>query len=209
MRAVIICGGDIGNYERAKACIKPGDMIICADSGYAHAKKMDIRPDVVLGDFDSYKKDDVICDDIKIYPAKKDFTDSEIAADYALKNGADEILLLASTGGRIDHTLANIYLLKTISQRGIFISIFDGESTTYYLNNLNNEFLLKGKKGDLLSLVPFSSVFDITLWGLEYALSNQPLPSTGVSNVFICDEVKIKIGSGEAIVIHTPKMYTC
>ena len=142
MRAVIICGGDIGNYERAKACIKPGDMIICADSGYAHAKKMNIRPDVVLGDFDSYKKDDVICDDIKIYPAKKDFTDSEIAADYALKNGADEILLLASTGGRIDHTLANIYLLKTISQRGIFISIFDGESTTYYLNNLNNEFLL-------------------------------------------------------------------
>lgn len=206
MRAVIICGGDIGNYERAKACIKTGDMIICADSGYAHAKKMNIRPDVVLGDFDSYKKDDVICDDIKIYPAKKDFTDSEIAADYALKNGADEILLLAATGGRIDHTLANIYLLKTISQRGIFISIFDGASTTYYLSN---ELSLKGKKGDLLSLVPFSEASDITTWGLEYALSKQPLPSTGVSNVFICDEVKIKIGSGEAIVIHTPKMHTC
>ena len=114
MRAVIICGGDIGNYERAAAHTKDNDMIICADSGYAHAKKMHITPDVVLGDFDSYKKDDVICDDIKVYPMKKDFTDSEIAADYAIKNGADEILFLASTGGRLDHTLANIYLLKTI-----------------------------------------------------------------------------------------------
>lgn len=202
MRAVIICGGDIGNYERAAACINADDMIICADSGYAHAKKMDIKPDVVLGDFDSYKKDEVICDDIKIYPSKKDFTDSEIAADYALKNGADEILFLASTGGRLDHTLANIYLLKTMAQKGVLASIFDGAATTYYSDD---EIVLKGKKGDLLSLIPFSEVADITTWGLEYALSNQPLPSTGISNVFIGDKAKIQIGSGEAIVIYIPK----
>ena len=204
MRAVIICGGDIGNYGRAAECIKNDDVIICADSGYTHAKSMNIKPDAVLGDFDSFKKDEVVCEDIKIYPSKKDFTDSEIAVGYALESGAGEILLLAATGGRLDHTLGNIYLLKTIVKSGASASLFDGVSMTYFVDN---EISLKGKKGDLLSVIPFSDVGDVTTRGLEYALAHEPLPSTGISNVFTGDEAKIEIGTGEAIVIYTPKEY--
>ncbi len=50
------CGGEIVDYDRVRARIRQGDMLICADSGYRHAKIMGLRPDIVLGDFDSMKK---------------------------------------------------------------------------------------------------------------------------------------------------------
>lgn len=62
MRAVIFCGGEIVDYDRVRARIRQGDMLICADSGYRHAKIMGLRPDIVLGDFDSYEKAVVDCD---------------------------------------------------------------------------------------------------------------------------------------------------
>ena len=87
MRAVILCGGEIAEYDRVRSRIAEDDMIICADSGYRHAKKMGLRPAVVLGDFDSYTRAEVECDNILTYPAKKDYTDSEIAVRYALEHG--------------------------------------------------------------------------------------------------------------------------
>ena len=53
MRAVIISGGAVTDYDYIKAHIENNDMVICADSGYDHAKRMGIVPDVVVGDFDS------------------------------------------------------------------------------------------------------------------------------------------------------------
>ena len=201
MRAVIICGGDIGDAGRARNIIKKDDFIICADSGYKYASALEIKPDVVLGDFDSYQKDEVECENVKTYPVKKDFTDSEIAVQYALGQGADEIVLLASTGGRIDHALANIYLLKTISQSGACGMIFDGSSYVWYTED---KLIVKGKKGDLLSVIPFSEADCFTMEGLEYALFKEPLPSTGVSNVFSGDKASICFEKGAAIVVHTP-----
>ncbi len=201
MRAVIICGGDIGSYERAKKHINEADMVICADSGYEHAKKMNITPQAVLGDFDSYNIEKIECENIKKYPIKKDFTDSEIAAKYVLEHGADEILFLAATGGRIDHSLANIYLLKTMAQNNVRAAIFDGVSTLWYCTD---KISVKGNVGDLLSVIPFSYVSDITTSGLMYELVNEPLPSTGVSNVFVSCDAGVSIGSGEAIIVHTP-----
>ncbi len=201
MRAVIICGGDIGSYERAKKQIKKEDMIICADSGYEHAKKMNVTPYAVLGDFDSCDIAKIECENIKTYPVKKDFTDSEIAAKYVVEHGADEILFLASTGGRIDHALANIYLLKTMFQNNVSAAIFDGISTLWYCAG---KISVKGNVGDLLSVIPFSDVGEITTRGLMYELTAQPLPSTGVSNVFVSCNASVEVGSGEAIIVYTP-----
>jgi thiamine pyrophosphokinase len=43
MRAVIISGGAITDYDYIKAQIMSGDTIICADSGYNHAVKMGLE----------------------------------------------------------------------------------------------------------------------------------------------------------------------
>lgn len=201
MRAVIICGGDIGSAERARTFVKKGDMIIYADSGYKYASALGVRPDIVLGDFDSYGIEKVECDNVKTYPARKDFTDSEIAAQYAIEQGADELIFLAATGGRADHALGNIYLLKTVCDSGVRGMIFDGISCIWYVND---KITVSGSKGDLLSVIPFAEAGDITTGGLEYVLENEMLPSTGISNVFTGDEASLEIGRGGAIVVYTP-----
>lgn len=206
MRAVIICGGEPGNYARVRAAIRDDDTIICADYGYAHAKKMGLLPHVVLGDFDSYSHAKIECDNVKVYPPVKNYTDSEIAVNYACEHGADEILLLAATGGRLDHTLGNLYLLKSICEKGIKGSIFDGISTTYFVRG---QIQLSGSRGDLLSIVPFEHADDFVTEGLEYVLNHDSLTnvSMGISNVFTEESVSVKIGSGGALVIHTPLEY--
>lgn len=201
MRAVIICGGEIGNAERARAHIQKDDMIICADSGYKYAGELGVEADAVLGDFDSYKREKILCENVRVYPQKKDYTDSEIAAQYAVERGADTILLLAATGGRLDHSLGNIYLLKTLCEQNVSASIFDGASELRYVND---EASFCGKKGDVLSLIPFAEADDFVTEGLEYALEHEPLPSTGISNVFTENEVRVRVGNGGVIAVYTP-----
>ena len=109
MRAVIIGNGDIKDYQYIKS--KINDFIICADGGYNHAEKMGIVPDVLIGDFDSAKNFEKVKDRIE-YPKRKDFTDGELAVAYAVDNGYEDIVLIAMTGDRFDHSIADILLLE-------------------------------------------------------------------------------------------------
>ena len=111
MRGVIICGGNVGEY--IKDYIKPDDYIICADSGYDRAKAFGITPDIVIGDMDSTKEAEIPFEKI-VYPVRKDFTDSEIAVNYAIEKGFEEVLMFGMIGTRMDHTLASISLLSKL-----------------------------------------------------------------------------------------------
>ena len=57
MRAVILAGGSIHNDDIIRQYIRPDDFIICADSGYDHAVRMGISPQIVVGDLDSVEED--------------------------------------------------------------------------------------------------------------------------------------------------------
>ena len=107
MRAVIIGNGDIKDYQYIKSKINDNDFIICADGGYNHAEKMGIVPDVLIGDFDSAKNFEKVKDRIE-YPKRKDFTDGELAVAYAVDNGYEDIVLIAMTGDRFDHSIIPI-----------------------------------------------------------------------------------------------------
>ncbi|MBQ7986007.1 MAG: thiamine diphosphokinase, partial [Clostridia bacterium] len=116
MRGVIICGGNVGEY--IKDYIKPDDFVICADAGYDHAKKFGIKADVVIGDMDSTKFTD-IAEEKRIYPKRKDFTDSELAIMYAEEKGFERVLLFGMIGTRMDHSLANIGMLSRLKNASI------------------------------------------------------------------------------------------
>lgn len=55
-RAVVIAGGEIISYERIRSFFKPGDYYIFCDSGLVHKDKLQIEPDLIIGDFDSHEK---------------------------------------------------------------------------------------------------------------------------------------------------------
>lgn len=197
MRAVIICGGDVGEY--AKEYIREDDFVICADSGYDRAKKYGITPDVVLGDMDSIKSKSYPLDTI-IYPARKNFTDSELAVMYAIEHGYKSVLLLGMLGTRMDHSLANLTLLPRFEDGAIV-----NENNEIYF--VKNSITLKGKPGDTISIIPYpGDALGVTTSGLDYPLLDGKITAgttLGISNVMTENECMITLRQGSAFVIRS------
>lgn len=203
MRCVIICGapGVSPNFIRGQ--LLKDDYIICADGGYAYAIAAGIAPDLIVGDFDSYRGRLDEGAEIISLQTHKDDTDSMHCAEVALQRGFKEIALLGAVGGRLDHTLGNICLLKYISERGGAGEIIDERGVLsfkapgeYPYNNLNNR---------TFSVLPYgcNSVRVSYRGKVEYPARNLIISSSvtrGISNIFREDRVSIVIEEGNALV---------
>lgn len=201
MRAVIISNGIIENYDLIKNKLRSDDYVICADGGYNHAKKLGVKPSVVIGDMDSIGDNDYDGEIINL-PIRKDFTDSEVCVKYILLKHFEEVMMLGFTGKRQDHTLANLLLLKQFA---------DTETNAYIVDEHNeirftaSENTIYGKKGDIVSIIPITGdLLGVTTQGLDYPLDNETLvfgESRGVSNIMKSDKCKITITSGQGLII--------
>ena len=205
MRTLIISGGEMPTYNIPDKIVYPHDMVICADYGCHHARQMGLSIDVAIGDFDSYSAAEVSAAHTITLSPEKDDTDTAAAITYALEHGATEILLLGATGGRTDHFLANIYLLRLIHEAGAAGTIYDGASL---VGIISDRLDISGKKDDLLSLIPLTdNVTGITTGGLYYPLHDFTMKSgmaRGISNVLLGDTATVSITGGLLLYVHTP-----
>ncbi|WP_053956950.1 thiamine diphosphokinase [Inediibacterium massiliense] len=207
MRCVIVTNGEILHYESIKNKMKDYDFLICADGGAKHLLKMDLVPHFIVGDLDS------IDEEVKKYfqekkvifykfPKEKDYTDTELAVEYALQKGATEILFLGAIGSRMDHTLANVTLLVDLLKKGIKAKIIN-EQNEIIATNKNIE--IEGEKGEYLSIIPLcEKVEGITLKGLKYPLFEATISmgsSIGISNEFKEKKARIEIKKGIILII--------
>ena len=200
MRAAIISGGAVSDYEYIKAQINPGDTVICADSGYNHALAMKIQPSIVVGDFDSIGKvpDHIPC---LSFPSKKDLTDTELAVEYAREQGFRDFLLVAATGSRLDHGLTNILLLKTILERGETAVIIDEHNKVMITDSYIE---INEPYGSIVSLIPLTTCKGVTTQNLEYPLHNATMhvgKGLGVSNTVSGKNAVVTIREGILLVI--------
>ena len=197
MRGVIISAGSITDYIYIKSFINPDtDYIICADGGYHHAVKMGLRIDILLGDFDSISSDIPVDINKLVFDKDKDYTDTEIALDYARKQGFTEVLLLGGVGSRIDHTLANILMLVNFKN----VVIINENNKIYMCDDLT----IKEDIGNYVSLIPLTKCVGVTTKGLKYELDNATMEvgyGIGVSNVVTNENVSVNILSGKLLVI--------
>lgn len=199
-RAVIIAGGVVADYGFTKALLRPDDAVYCADSGYLHARAMGIVPRVVAGDFDSlgYEPAGV---EIDRYPARKDLTDSEIAVALARREGHREFLLLGALGGRMDHSLTNILMLKSFLERGERAEIVNEHNRIRLTGSL---LCVDEPPGSIVSLVPAARCEGVTTRGLEYPLRGACLEvgsGWGVSNIVLAEDAQVSLDSGLLLVI--------
>ena len=200
MKVLIIAGGDfLPPNELTNDC-----YVICADSGYDRALEHGISVNMLVGDMDSVKSDYKSIQNILVYPSRKDFTDTEIAVEQAVSMGAGEVILTGCIGSRIDHSLANIMLLKTISAKGIKASILYDDNYIYFYENYIR---LDNMKGKTVSLIPISqSIDNIYTEGLDYSLSGESLffgETRGVSNIIVGNEASYKSDNGFGVVVVT------
>ena len=116
-RCVIVGGGPIGDYARARAALRPDDYLIYCDSGLRHAAGLGVPPALTVGDFDSHPRPES-ADRVIVLPREKDDTDTVYAAREGMRRGFGEFLLLGVIGGRLDHTLANVGILLMLDAAG-------------------------------------------------------------------------------------------
>ena len=201
MIAYIFGASPIEDYSYLKGKIKKDDYIICADGGIRHIKALGLTPDVIIGDFDSSENTDEFKNKI-VYPVKKDDTDLALAIDYASEKGFTRCVAIGCLGGRLDHTLANIHLLKYAFIKNIRLELID-ENTKVFL--ICNKEEIKNEGYKYVSVFPFGDYAKgISYKGLEYPLTDATLKAgipLGVSNSFKEETAEIKCEEGLLIVI--------
>ena len=207
-RCVILCGGDIICYEAASARIKPGDFILCADSGYRHCAPLRIKPDLLVGDFDSIGD---MPEDVEIlrYQTEKDYTDTALAAEWATLRGYSSILFMGATGGaRIEHSLANIQTAAACATT-CEVSLYDGYSDIKVIHTKTPiNYTITSQEGYYFSLLAVSEQCeDVTITGGKYPLNNYTLrynEARAISNEFCGKSVNISFARGTLLVVVTP-----
>jgi thiamine pyrophosphokinase len=213
LSTVIFANGVFHPSDRIREAVSHADRIIAADGGTRHCLEMGILPHVAVGDFDSLTPEDLALlqsQGVKLvrHPARKDFTDLELALQYAIEQGAQEIQVLAALGKRWDQTLANLLLPASQVFSQAVIRLLDGEQEVNLIRS-GQELALHGHPGDTVSLIPlWGDATGITTRGLEYPLDNETLyfgSTRGISNVLVGETAQVLLGQGllAAVLIHS------
>lgn len=207
MRCAIFAGGEIKDlsfidvFEIRKNC----NLVICADSGYNYARKLDIVPDIIVGDFDSYTEN--LPENVMIYrsPPEKDDTDTMLAVRTAIENGCNDICLYGALGKRFDHALANIQVLVYAYEKGCTMRIIDAD----------NEIMVQGTGSKEYKKLDgwYFSIFSLTenalikkYYGVKYPLYDFELEKNfpiGVSNEITENKAVLQIDSGLVLIVRS------
>lgn len=189
MRALIAAAGEPPSTALVRRAASMSDIIIAADGGYRLLQEARVEPDLLIGDFDSLESG--LADDARLsgietesLSAEKDITDTEYAVQRARELGADNILLLGATGGRMDHFLGNLAVLAACARDGVRAQIEDDTQT---IRVIDGDCVVEGAPGDTISLHPVAGTATVHASGLHYPLDGLQLESTaarGVSNIF-------------------------
>ncbi len=214
MNVLIVTGGSPAASARGILREFSPDWVIAADSGIRCALELRLRIDRILGDFDS--ADPVLlqeCEQKKIprlvFPAEKDFTDTELALEEAAEKAGENgrILLLGAIGTRMDHSLANIFLLKKMADRGIPCEIADDFNRIRMLKGTAETCLQKDPAWPYVSLLPvFGDAEGVTLRGFRYPLAEARMKAgyaLGVSNELKDNEGRITLAKGYLLLFRT------
>ena len=122
-RCVIVGGAGINNYDYIRSRLYVDDYIVFCDSGLRHLEPLQVKPSLIVGDFDSHDNPYLDVETI-VLPCEKDDTDTVFAVKEAIKRGFDDFLLIGVVGARLDHTLGNVSILlylDSIGKKGIII----------------------------------------------------------------------------------------
>lgn len=208
MKVLIFTNGEYGDYSFCKM-LPEYDYVICADNGMKHAKVLGVRPNELLGDFDSCNPEE-----LELYrqqgihvvtsPCEKDETDTELALDRAIALGAKSIYILGGLGTRMDHTLANIHLLYKALKQGVRAVLLNAYNE---VELIDEAIRIEGNKGDLVSLIPFTpSVKGVSTTHLAYQLYDGEFyfgKPYGVSNYMTNEWAEVTIKEGLLLVMKT------
>ena len=201
-RCVIVGGADINNYEYIKSCLHNDDFIVFCDSGLKHLEKLQAKPSLIVGDFDSHNNPHSDVETI-VLPCEKDDTDTVFAVKEALKRGFEDFILIGVVGARLDHTLGNVSILLHLDSLGNKGKIIDDYSE---MEIVSKEPTYIDDSYAYFSLLNISGTAKgITIENAKYPLDNAEITCEyqyGISNeVLIGHTAIIKVNTGRVLLV--------
>lgn len=204
-RCVIIGGGDCSADFLKEHINLENDYIICADSGFDYAVSAGLTPDLLIGDFDSIS---AVPDGLNVItlPVEKDVTDCVAAYNEGVKAGFKSFVLFGGTGGRFEHTFANISLMANASKSNISFEIIDEKHIFRSISN--SSIKIKHKENQQISVFAYAGrAFGVILKGFHYPLWDYTLDpfnaALGTSNDIIEEFGEISVRSGTLVIVET------
>ena len=197
-KCIIFCAA---GFDALLEPIQAGDFVIAADGGLRHTESLGIRPDAVLGDFDSLG---YVPEGANVYPVEKDDTDAMLAVRLGLAKGFREFVLYGSLDGpRLDHTVANFQTLQYLADGGASGLLVGKDCLVTVVKDGALAFPPESR-GTVSVFCLGSDAEGVTLRGLYYPLENGTLTAgfpLGVSNHFTGTEAEISVKNGSLLVM--------
>ena len=202
---IIVSGGNIQKNKTENTCL------IAADRGVEFFMGTDLEPDVAVGDFDSLSAEGAKYmetlkhTEIRRLKPEKDDSDTQSAANYAIEQGTERIMILGATGNRIDHLMANFGLLMLGKTKQVQIVLVDAYN---YMSLIESGMILKKEEqfGKYVSFFPIEGeVTGLTLKGFKYPLNSYTLKvedsGLTVSNEISDPEAEVTFETGKLLMI--------
>ena len=196
------------NVPQLNALSSASDYIVCAD-GVDVANMYGIRPDCVIGDFDSTNTSNRLDCLYITLPSDKNLTDTEAAINHAIELGITDITIYGGIGGRLDHTLGNVGLLEKYLGKLEHLEFIDGKNSMQLLDSevCSSAMLTPDSSYKYFSLIPLDSTAEgVTITGAKYCLDNVSIsrPSTlCISNEISCSNAHISVRSGKVLLVRS------
>ena len=201
MKTVYIVGA--ADFAPARFAPAEGDAVIAADAGILHLERLGVKPDLVLGDFDSLGRVPEL-PDVEVSPVRKDDTDSMLAARRALDIGGERLMFFGCLGGkRLDHTLANIQALAWCAGRGAEAYLVGEGCCLAALPGGRSLSFDERYRGDFSVFCLGEDAEGVTERGLSYSLEDSALTARfplGVSNSFTGEAAYVSVRRGTLII---------
>lgn len=220
--ALVVADGDVPLRAALDAAWPGWDAgvadVIAADGGLVRARLLGLHAHLLVGDLDSLSPSLAAAaeaEGIAIHRAMvaKDESDAELALLEAVRRGATRVTVLGAFGGlRLDHTLANLWLLAHPALAGVDIVLLDARSRVTLVTAPARDGSpvhrpLPGPVGATVSLLPLGGdVTGITTAGLRYRLRDEPLrtgPTRGLSNIRVVPDAAVTVRDGRLLVVET------
>ena len=202
MRCVIIGAAPVKNYKKIRSFLRPDDFVIACDGGLNHIKKLKVRPNLIVGDFDSHKNPHSKIETIAL-PCEKDDTDSVFALKTAISRGFKDFLFVGMIGARLDHGLGNLYMLVKCFEEGLSALLLDDYSEMEIVGKSEVQITDNYTYFSLLNITGRAS--GITIKDAKYPLEKAEIKQDyqyGISNEVIKGKTaKVSVQEGRLLLV--------
>ena len=197
-KCIIFCAAE---FDCLAAPIEKEDYLLAADGGLRHLMKLGLKPDGIIGDFDSLG---YVPDGAEVFPVEKDDTDAMLAAKKGLELGFSEFYFYGSLDGpRLDHTVANFQTLQYLADQGAVGYLIGNDYLVTVVRDGSITFPA-GRTGTVSVFCMGEDAEGVSIRGLYYELENGKLTAgfpLGVSNHFTEKEATVEVSRGSLLIL--------